>query len=919
MTRFRLLVLLLFLLRADPGFSQSAVPFGLPGKIVRDLAVSALPVLGNRYIYAVTDTWGAYRRALDDSLSNWECLGLLGKDLRSVDLYRWGVGPVDFEIPVVGVRTHGQDSTLICRLADAGWVPADSGIDHTSIREIRALVSFASGGHMPPAPAFAAGGGVLYRSDDFPFYWRPVYQVGMGVINAICLADRFALCGEMWIGGENAIFAPWIARSWDCGQTWDTSFPDMAGDNACDALAVHPRHQDVVYAGMEGAVIVSTDSGRTWWETNLRDQPVYFFGLAVDPSDSRHVWAGGAVSPGDSWAMWESYDAGRTWLRVSPEALFEVSGISKIVADPLEPGTVYVATLGQGVWVYRSRYEWDAVILALRLQEGGVRLDTRLAAELSRVLSLARTVDDSLADIHAFPDYDPTCLLLSSSADWTRPWLEGELWTGFAPIDSLGREFGLAYVEPLTCGAGFALHFDQPLRIPALAELCRGIPGVESAGPSHFGGDGDRIEAFRKGDLWYVVFSRGWGDCPSGCIYRKYWYVLVRPDSSAELAEVWERDFSEPRVHRWNIPPRYPATCFANLYELFAALGSPDWWVRRHAAEVLGRLAVHDAPWVSEDEVHRDRFDRLRDAVLSERGEVLQRLRPLLLDPDPDVRVSTRTAMNRILRLDPDGFSLYFPLHVGNRWTFDRGDEWLVEDSVRVDSLTYFRLSSSGQFGSILVRMTEGGQLRAFDGDSEQVWLAFAAGVGSRWLIRNQQGLSWTVELQSVNDTVSVPAGEFVGCYRFWYHFSGRDADWVEWYAPGVGPVKRILFGFAVVEYNLVSANVAGIEIPTSVVGSGTGGSVPGNRVLVPCHPNPFNASTLVRYELPRPGRVRLAILDVRGRVVRTLVSGSKPRGEHQVRWDGTDDAGRLLPSGVYLVRLQATGRTAVQKVALVR
>jgi len=88
---------------------------------------------------------------------------------------------------------------------------------------------------------------------------------------------------------------------------------------------------------------------------------------------------------------------------------------------------------------------------------------------------------------------------------------------------------------------------------------------------------------------------------------------------------------------------------------------------------------------------------------------------------------------------------------------------------------------------------------------------------------------------------------------------------------------------------------------------------------LRPCHPNPFNASTVVSYELPTSSRVEVLVCDLRGRAVRRLVSADVPSGLHTTRWDGTDDAGRPLPSGVYLVRLQAAGQTAVQKVVLVR
>ena len=68
--------------------------------------------------------------------------------------------------------------------------------------------------------------------------------------------------------------------------------------------------------------------------------------------------------------------------------------------------------------------------------------------------------------------------------------------------------------------------------------------------------------------------------------------------------------------------------------------------------------------------------------------------------------------------------------------------------------------------------------------------------------------------------------------------------------------------------------------------------------------PNPFNPQTVVAFDLARAGRARLLVYGVDGRLVRVLVDGELPAGRHAFRWDGTDDDGRRLSSGVYLTRL---------------
>jgi hypothetical protein len=83
--------------------------------------------------------------------------------------------------------------------------------------------------------------------------------------------------------------------------------------------------------------------------------------------------------------------------------------------------------------------------------------------------------------------------------------------------------------------------------------------------------------------------------------------------------------------------------------------------------------------------------------------------------------------------------------------------------------------------------------------------------------------------------------------------------------------------------------------------------------------PNPFNPHTTLHLELPVAGRTILAIHDLRGRRVRTLVDEQRAAGIHEVTWDGRDDRGRALPSGVYLSRLETSGRVVTNRMALVR
>ena len=86
--------------------------------------------------------------------------------------------------------------------------------------------------------------------------------------------------------------------------------------------------------------------------------------------------------------------------------------------------------------------------------------------------------------------------------------------------------------------------------------------------------------------------------------------------------------------------------------------------------------------------------------------------------------------------------------------------------------------------------------------------------------------------------------------------------------------------------------------------------------------PNPFNPSTAIRFDVPTGERGRGAILqvyDITGQVVRTYALGQVAEGQHEVVWDGRDDDGRGVASGVYLYRLQSGNFAAVRRMLLLR
>jgi len=109
--------------------------------------------------------------------------------------------------------------------------------------------------------------------------------------------------------------------------------------------------------------------------------------------------------------------------------------------------------------------------------------------------------------------------------------------------------------------------------------------------------------------------------------------------------------------------------------------------------------------------------------------------------------------------------------------------------------------------------------------------------------------------------------------------------------------------------------------LPTAVEDDGVAADAPPatRPVLAQNLPNPFNPSTTIRFDLPADGPAELTIFDIGGRRVRTLVADNLPAGSHARRWDGRDERGAELPSGIYLYRLRSGGIEALRRMVLLR
>ncbi|RMF69527.1 MAG: T9SS C-terminal target domain-containing protein, partial [Calditrichaeota bacterium] len=125
-----------------------------------------------------------------------------------------------------------------------------------------------------------------------------------------------------------------------------------------------------------------------------------------------------------------------------------------------------------------------------------------------------------------------------------------------------------------------------------------------------------------------------------------------------------------------------------------------------------------------------------------------------------------------------------------------------------------------------------------------------------------------------------------------------------------------------------VSLDVTGVRfvsrqlVPMAVEiedGSSLASEIPLKFELQANYPNPFNLSTQIRFTLPNAGPVKLQIFNMKGQLVRTLVDRHMEAGEHRVKWNGQNDQGAVVASGVYVYRLRAGNFKASRRMTILK
>jgi hypothetical protein len=245
------------------------------------------------------------------------------------------------------------------------------------------------------------------------------------------------------------------------------------------------------------------------------------------------------------------------------------------------------------------------------------------------------------------------------------------------------------------------------------------------------------------------------------------------------------------------------------------------------------------------------------------------------------------------------------------------GSSWTEMDSGTGDLL----VAVWGTSGSNVYAVGKLGTILHYDGTSwsqalsksewflARIWGSSANDIYVGGLLSDRflhyDGSSWESQTHPVSgDTPTYRIGEYIGVAagggRGYMAWCGNTTD-----GSSVPADQQVIF-------DQLDATVVDVEILASDL-------VPARIALERNLPNPFLASTTIAYVLPTQSHAHLALYDLQGRQVESLVNRVQGAGRHQVRWNARNSLGSPIASGVYFLRLSVGDEVVTRKIVLQR
>lgn len=273
----------------------------------------------------------------------------------------------------------------------------------------------------------------------------------------------------------------------------------------------------------------------------------------------------------------------------------------------------------------------------------------------------------------------------------------------------------------------------------------------------------------------------------------------------------------------------------------------------------------------------------------------------------------------------------YYPLQIGNVWqyrdSYDSTYGWTqkaVKDTTMPTGSTYTVIINDAlvegyvrQEGTMVYHIVRYPTSDTTYQYHEKLYYDFSKTTGDTVSVTVQEDPSDTITIRVIDDKMVNVFGTMRRTWVF-YETSKRTSGYALWQiADSIGMIYTA--GEGGTAFSLAGAIINGINYGTVTRVDGSSPSDPNTYLICQNHPNPFNSSTTIEFNIPNERHVAVSVYNILGEQIRHLFEGHLPIGLHQLVWDGKDDFGVAVGTGVYLYQLKTDGFVGTRKMMLLR
>ena len=684
-----------------------------------------------------------------------------------------------------------------------------------------------------------------------------------------------------------------ILKSTDGGQTWTKSL-DWAyhQERGVWALQVNPRNPNTVWSATTEGIYRSFDAGGSWEKVHAVPMAM---DLVIHPADTTIILATHGNFGSEGHGIYRTTDAGATWTKIDDGVPATFQGKAVLDISRSNPDIVY-ASIGNGfsvssgnaTWLCKSTdagATWSIVSVEdYTLWQGWYAHDVAIHPTNPEVLFLGgigmhKSLNGGI-DIFGISDFNPfTGQIPPGQPEGPPNYMHGDNHAiVFHPTDPNVVYFandagvwrtvnGGASFE--TCNGGYQT-----------TQFYHGFASSQRDSNLAIGGLQDNASAIFKGSTtWsrhHLVITRGDGGWAAidprddRVMYASNWFLNLY--KSADGGDTWTAIF--PPIEASN----------TSVFEAPAVLGVDNPDVLYGGREFIYKSSDGGSTWIT-----------------TNGGEAL--------DGNPMLAMAISHQTTNVV------YAASAPLETPRASVFRTRNGGLLWENITGDLPNRFPRA-----------------LTVNPHNDQEVYIAFS-GFGTSHVFRSDNGgddwIDVGVGLPDVpTSAIAIdplyPEQIYVGNDIGVYVSPDRGQTWVPYHeglpeavlvvdlsiSASNRRLRAVTHGNGVFERDLSEPLLVSVEEPAP---SPTAFSLKQN------YPNPFNAHTTIAYVLSENTPVYLDVFNQRGQKIRSLVAGQRQRaGPHHVAWDGTDEAGMAVASGVYLYRLRAGGASASKQMVII-